>query len=59
MDDKIKMVFPYNCPHCNEPVIIDLNFLYPTIDIVRPADASDEIKKVIENNDTTEGTSPY
>lgn len=48
------MVLPCACPRCGEDIIIDMNLPYPTIDVLAPADVSDEIKNVIENHDNTE-----
>lgn len=53
MDDSIKMVVPCTCPHCGGEIVVGINQPYPTIDVLTPEQAPDDIKNVIENYDTT------
>ena len=52
MDESIKMVVPCACPHCGEPIVLNINQPYPTIDVLTPEQTPDDIKNVIVKNDT-------
>lgn len=54
MDNVIKMVVPCACPHCGKEIVVSINQPYPTVDVLSPDEASDDIKNVIENYDTPE-----
>lgn len=54
MNETIKMVVPCECPHCGNPIVLNINQPYPTVDVMRPEEAPDEIKNVIDNHDITE-----
>lgn len=53
-NDSIKMVVPCVCPHCGDQIVVNINQPYPTIDVLSPDQAPDDIKNVIENHDTTQ-----
>ena len=54
---EIKMVLPFNCPHCKMATVLNLNIPSPEVtSVLKQADISDDIKKLIddnENHDTT------
>lgn len=52
--DSIKMILPCACPHCGQPIVLNINQAYPTIDVMSQSDAPEEIKNVIENYDITQ-----
>lgn len=54
MDDSIKMVVPCECPHCGEPIVLNINQPHPTIDVLTPEETPDDIKNVIVNNDSSQ-----
>lgn len=54
-NESIKMVLSCDCPHCGQQIIVNINQPHPSVDVIHPDQAPDEIKNVIDNHDTTSG----
>lgn len=48
-EESTKMVLPCTCPHCDKPIVIDLDVPHPTIDVMMPEEVPEEIQNIIEN----------
>ncbi len=54
MEQTIKMVVPCECPHCGQPIVLNITQPHPVVDVMTPEQLPEEIKNVIENHDTTQ-----
>lgn len=53
---QVKMVLPCQCPHCGKDIIIKLDTPTPYIEVVKPEDVDENIKKLLahEKKDSIE-----
>lgn len=53
-DPEVKMVLPCVCPHCGKDLVIKLDVPSPNVtDVLKSEDVSEDIKKLINENDDT------
>lgn len=49
-ENVIKMISPCLCPHCGKSIVVNVDLPHPTLDIMAPEEAPEDVKEIINQN---------